>query len=142
MVGHVLALLLWLHQPGLWMEAGQAAYYNEGVMEQVVEIRQAGWAAGALPDPLPADVVGFAARLDCSEIGDWLWICGPVGCQGPFIVADCANRVNGDAQRMERKGIIVEVDYYTAQAWDVLGRGPDGIEVVVIGRSNDHEPKE
>jgi hypothetical protein len=132
----LLALLLWLHQPGLWMEAGQAAYYNEGVMEQVVDIRQAGWAAGSLPDPLPADVVGFAARLDCSEIGDLLWICGPVGCQGPFIVADCANRLNGDAQRMEENKIVVEVDYETALDWDVLGRGPEGIEVVVIRRDN------
>lgn len=139
MIGHVLALLLWLHHPGLWIEAGYAAYYGEGVMEQVIEIRQAGWTAGPLPDPLPADVVGCVARRDCGEIGQLVWLCGPAGCQGPFMVADCANRVNGDAQRMARRGIVVEVDHSTAARWGVLGKGPDGIEVVVIGRSNDRE---
>jgi hypothetical protein len=40
---------------------GSCAYYAPGVMERVVEIRQAGWTAGDLPKPVPAGVAAFVA---------------------------------------------------------------------------------
>ena len=57
MIETLLALALAM---GLRLEVGHAAYYADGVMEQVVRIRQAGWTAGDLPVELPP-VVGFVA---------------------------------------------------------------------------------
>jgi len=48
---------------GLRFEVGHAAYYADGVMEQVVCVHQAGWTAGDLPVDLPP-VIGFVAVPD------------------------------------------------------------------------------
>ncbi len=115
------------------LEQGQAAYYNPGVFKQVVAIRQAGWTANPLPEKLPP-VIGFVARQDCSEIGQLVWMCHESeGCKGPYLVADCANRIEGHDKVMKRQGIIVEADYNTAARWQVLGYGPESIDVIVIG---------
>jgi len=126
---------LWLAALLLAMqvEYGHAAYYNDGVMAGVVQIRQAGWTAGDLPDPIPDGVLGFVARADCDEIGRRLWICHESeGCKGPYLVADCANSLRGHDERMQRRGIVVEIDWNTAARWGVIGRGPKDINVMVI----------
>jgi len=115
------------------IEQGQAAYYSPGVFEQVVAIRQAGWTANPLPQSLPP-VIGFVARRDCSEIGQLVWICHESeGCKGPYLVGDCANRIESHDKVMERKNIIVETDYNTAVRWGVVGLGPELIDVMVMG---------
>ena len=115
------------------IDVGHAAYYNPGVMEQVVAVRQAGWTANPLP-PEFSHVIGFIARQDCSEIGRLVWIFHESeGVRGPYLVADCANKLEGHDRVMERKGIVVEVDFNTATRWGVVGFGPEFINVVVIG---------
>lgn len=116
------------------VEQGQAAYYNPGRFEQVVAVRQAGWTANPLPEELPP-VIGFVARQDCSEIGQLLWICHESeGCQGPYLTADCANRIENHHKVMKRKNIVVETDYAAAARWGVVGFGPQDIDVIVISR--------
>lgn len=113
-------------------EQGQAAYYNSGVFEQVVAIRQTGWTANPLPEELPP-VIGFVARRGCSEIGQLLWIYHESeGVQGPYLVADYANQIEGHDKVMRRKGIIVEVDFNTATRWGVIGLSPEYIDVAII----------
>ena len=115
-----------------YTEQGQAAYYNPGVFEQVVAIRQAGWTANPLPKQL-APIIGFVARRDCSEIGQLVWICHESeGCKGPYLVADCANQLENHDKVMERKNIVVEVDFNTATRWGIIGLGPQDIDVTVI----------
>ena len=114
------------------LEQGQAAYYNPGVFKQVVAIRQAGWTANPLPEELPP-VIGFVARQDCTEIGQLVWIYHESeGIQGPYLIADCANKLEGHDKKMRRKSIIVEVDFNTATRWGVIGLGPEYIDVGVI----------
>ncbi len=115
------------------IDVGHVAYYNPGVMEQVVAVRQAGWTANPLP-PEFSHVIGFVARQDCSEIGQLLWMCHESeGCRGPYLISDCANQIESHDKVMEKKGIVVEIDYNTAVRWQVLGLGPQDINVVVIG---------
>lgn len=114
------------------LEYGQAAYYNPGVFKQVVAIRQAGWTANPLPKKLPK-IIGFVARQNCNEIGQHLYICHhSEGCKGPYLIADCANKIEGHDKAMQRKNIIAEVDYNTAIRWKVTKLGPNSINVVVI----------
>ena len=114
------------------IDIGHAAYYNPGIMEQVVAIRRAGWTANPLPPELP-HVIGFVARRDCSEIGQLVWMCHESeGCRGPYLVSDCANQLEGHDKMMEKMGIVVEIDYNTAARWQVLGYGPRDIDVMVI----------
>lgn len=114
------------------IDVGYAAYYNPGIMEQVVAIRRAGWTASPLPKELPP-VVGFVAVKDCDRIGQIvaLWH-ESEGWAYPYLVSDCANRLEGHDEMMEKKGIVVEIDYNTAARWQVLGYGPQDIDVMVI----------
>jgi hypothetical protein len=113
------------------LEYGHAAYYNEGVMEDVIYVRQNSAVWESLPSEVPP-VIGFVALEDCSEIGDlvWLWHEDPSELAGPYWVVDC--RAPQDVADAKRKGIIVEVDYDTAKRWNVIGYGPSFINVVVI----------
>jgi len=88
------------------LQFGHAAYYADGAMEQVVRIRQAGWTV-------------------------WLYHASE-GWAGPYLVADCCNRIAGDCKRMRRRGIIVEVGHNTARRWGVLGLGPQHIDVGMV----------
>lgn len=114
------------------IEQGQAAYYSPGVFEQVVAIRQSGWTAGPLPEELPP-VIGFVARRDCSEIGRLMLIFWENGdLEGPFLIADCANQIEGHDKLMKKKNIIVEIDHNTAKRRQILGYGPEQINVIVV----------
>lgn len=48
----------------LSIKTGHAAYYADGVMEQVVAMRQSGNTAMPLPKPIPDGIVGFVAVED------------------------------------------------------------------------------
>jgi len=101
----LVALALMFH-----IETGHVAYYADGVMEQVVAVRQAGWTAGDLPVELPP-VIGFVARPHCDEIGRIVWLLWDDGdLEGPFLVSDCADVISGDLKRMLKRGIVAEVD--------------------------------
>ena len=116
------------------IDVGHAAYYDHGVMEQVVRIRQAGWTASPLPEELP-NVLGFVAVKDCDRIGQMvaLWH-GSEGWTFPYLVSDCANKLEKHDLELERKGIVVEVDFNTAARWQVLGLGPEFIDVIVVSK--------
>jgi len=115
------------------VEMGHIAYYSQGVMESVVAVRQAGWTAGPLPADLPP-VVGFVARPRCDEIGRLVWLLWDDGdLEGPFLVADCANQVEGHYTRMVRRGIVAEVDWNTVTRRGIRGLGPECNFAAVIG---------
>jgi len=114
------------------VETGFAAHYAEGRMEKVVRTRQAGLTAADLPTPI-GGVIGFVARPDCGEIGRRVWICHESeGCKGPYLVADCANSADGDAERMRRRGIVAEVGWNTARRWGTVNKSPQDVYVAVI----------
>lgn len=110
---------------------GQAAYYSDGVFEDVIRMRQAGNTAMSLPRELPP-VIGYVATPYCEEVGDQVWLYHRGELAGPYLVADCCISINGDCERMGKKGIVVEVDWNTAQRWKVVGYGPELIDVAVI----------
>ena len=112
---------------------GTASQYAPDMMEKVVANRQAGRTAHHLPDPLP-EVDGYAAVLDCEEIGS-VWLVRPRGGEWErFLVADCAGpqlRADGltGGEWMRANGVLLEVDYRTAVRWNTVGRGI-GVEVL------------
>lgn len=112
---------------------GKAAYYDQGVMESVVYVRQNTETWGGLSTEVPA-VIGFVALNDCEELNSlvWLWHEDPLELAGPYWVVDC--RAEQDVLAAEVKGIVVEVDYNTAKRWGVVGFGPSYINVAVIRR--------
>jgi hypothetical protein len=88
---------------------------NAGVFEQVVANRLA-W--GQL-EPC-AECVGYVALLDAEHIGTQVWLQAPGReVEGPFLVADVANRHNRTI--LQRNQWVVEVDWQTAQRWGMRG---------------------
>lgn len=59
------------------------------------------------------------------------------GFRGPYLVADCANRIERHDLAMKRKRIIAEVDYNTAKRWGVLLYGPQSINIAMITVNNE-----
>jgi hypothetical protein len=92
---------------------GQATFYGDGLMEQVVSYHQG---IGQLTPC--AECVGYVALLDAADIGRkvWLNLAGTPTYYGPLLVADCA----GQAQRADliARGWLVDVDFVT---WEKLG---------------------
>lgn len=113
------------------LQVGHAAYYADGVMADVIAVRQAGWTAGTLPVDVPDGVTCFVATLDCAEIGDVISVYHPNGGWERCWVTDCCCRINGDCQRMKKRRILVEWDFQTAQKRGVIGKGPFDIVVAV-----------
>lgn len=113
------------------VEFGHAAYYNENRMEEVIFVRQNSQVWESLPDEIPP-MIGSVALEDCNEIGSlvWLWHESPPECAGPYWVVDC--RAPHDAKVARRKNIIVEVNFRTAQRWEIIGYGPSFVNVGVI----------
>jgi hypothetical protein len=95
----------WL-QPTPELYWGRAVYYAPGVMEATANYHSLS---------LKGYVDGVAS-MACGDIGEDVWLQGPLGWEGPFLVVDCPMR--GDAY-----GIIVfrkesiEVGWKTAQRW-------------------------
>ena len=96
---------------------GVATYYADGVMEQVLANR--GLAC--------AECVGSVALLDAAHLGQRVWLQAPGrAVEGPYLVADCANRAHVAALRA--RGFVVDVDWATAQRWGMRGPLP-GVRV-------------
>lgn len=116
----VLVLLDWWQPSPEPVQSGWATYYNPGVMAQVVANRgyidRPGEYQGLLAS---RGVVGAVALNRAGDLGRRVWLDGPGGREGPFLVLDCAQFVHY-GQRL-RGGRIVEVDWATAQRWGMTG---------------------
>jgi hypothetical protein len=92
------------------LAAGIITFYARGVFEIVYENRLR-WGQ---VQPCP-ECIGLAAVLDCGRLGERVWIDGPNGWEGPFLVADCSNAAHLPAQKKRR--LTAEVDWDTGQRW-------------------------
>lgn len=135
MIDWLIALIL-AFKLNITVEVGHAAYYDDGIMEGVIYVRQNCDTWGDLDAEIPP-VIGYVAVNDCAELGGlvWLWHEAALSTAlpelaGPYWVVDC--RAEQDVTAAERKNIVVEVDYNTARRWGVVGFGPSFINVAVI----------
>jgi hypothetical protein len=113
-------LVSWQEPTVVGVLEGVATYYAEGVMAHVAVHR------GEIPDPAlyPAfladrGLVGAVALNRAGDLGRAVWLDGPQGIEGPFLVLDCAQRDHYEDR--EARGHIVEVDWATAQRWGMAG---------------------
>lgn len=100
---------------------GTASQYAPGVMERVIETRQAGLTAYDLPQDLSGYTV-FLAVEDCRLVGTPVLIqplSGPIE-QG--IITDCSGHAE-TSNWMLWNNIVCEVDYETAMRWNTVGKG-------------------
>lgn len=98
--------------------SGDATYYHPGIFERVVANRLA-W--GHI-EPC-AECIGYVALLDAESIGRRVWLQRPgEPVEGPFLVADCA--AAGHRAALRARGWVVDVDYETAQRWQMRGPVP------------------
>jgi hypothetical protein len=117
-LAHLLTLIAWLLPTSQSTIAGQATYYDPGLMEQVAANRH-------------MDLTGYLGGVALNRAGDlgrdvWLeWEDGTI--QGPFLAVDCANRRHFEER--EAQGYIVEVDAQTAQERGFYGVGPVDVRV-------------
>jgi len=104
--------------------------YAPGVMQEVIANRQA-W--GQIPDDLSA-WDGFVAVPDCDDIGQTYYIRQHNSTDRRWLrvlAVDCANKTDRQGAEDARSGyewmrdnnIAFEVDYATAVAWGMVGRG-------------------
>lgn len=107
---------------------GQVTFYAPGLMEWVYEHRLR---LAQVPVCDPPACVGYVAMLRPGDLGRQVWL-KPAGqaAEGPFLVVDYAAQRNFDALRT--RGLVAEVDYATAQRWQMRGPLTD---VLVLGES-------
>jgi len=108
-------------------QQGTATFYALGVMEKVARYR--GFIDREYQYPVWLKAKGYEGAVAGNSAGDLgrkVWILGPKGLEGPFLVIDCAQQ--GHYGERVRLGHIVEVDYQTALRWDMLG-GPMPVRV-------------
>jgi hypothetical protein len=111
----VALLLTWLLS---LLVAGQATFYNPGIAEQVLANRLA-WGH---VQPCGA-CIGYVALLERETVGELVWLQRPgQPPEGPFLVIDCAAAGHQDALR--KRGWVVDVDWQTAQRWQMRGPVP------------------
>ena len=64
--------------------------------------------------------LGFVALADAEHIGKRVWLQAPGReIEGGFLVADCGSRADQVARKAS--GWVVDVDWPTAQRWDMHG---------------------
>lgn len=89
---------------------GGAVFYAPGVMEATCRYRELDMEG----------YVGYVALMSPADLGKSVWIKGPQGWEGPFLVCDCG--VRGQVWEMVMiRGELIEVDWRTARRW---GMGP------------------
>ena len=92
----------------VWL-VGVCLFYNPNVMERVAAYRQLEC----------AECVGTVAVPDCGQLGERIWLERDGGVEGPFLVVDCA--AEEDRERLTQRGLVAEVDWLTAQRWQMFG---------------------
>lgn len=97
---------------------GQATFYDQGVFQRVWQYRQRTM-------PVCEECIGFAAMMDCENLGDQVWISNEDEWIGPLYVIDCA--ASHDVELARERGRIIEVDSWLAQRWGM--RGPIDVRV-------------
>ena len=105
---------------------GYATFYSPNAMERVAVVRGFITTTGDYAAWLDSEaVVGAVALNRAGDLGRRVWLSGPAGTEGPFLVIDCA-RLDHFEQR-ESRHRVVEVDWLTAQRWGM--RGPIAVTV-------------
>lgn len=106
---------------------GSVTYYADGVFDEVYSNRLAFGHVQACPE-----CVGLIAVLDRQYVGDLAYVTRPGHVEeGPFLIADCA--AAKDFARLQKRGLVAEVDWETAQRWGM--RGPlHGVTVRIVTR--------
>jgi len=98
--------------------SGRAVWYAAGVMEATAEYRG-----------IPLDgTLGGVALMSPSDIGKTVYINGPLGWEGPFVVVDCAQYEDAWPIIRYRKE-VVEVSWGTKERWGMIS--PVDVEVAV-----------
>jgi hypothetical protein len=117
------ALSLW----PIWWISGWAVYYGPSWNWTDIAAHygvQLGRVHGAAPVGWDNDwhenMVPVAVP-DCAAIGKHGTLTIGTG-QYPIVVVDCADPDNGDRERIEAQGIIIEVPYYLAAGWHDEGK--------------------
>jgi len=109
LLGVLITLSFWM-TPAPEVARGYAVWYAPGVMEATCRYRG-------------IDMSGYVdgiAMMSPADIGQEVWIKGPLGWEGPFIVCDCG--VRGQVWEMVMvRGEVIEVGWRTASRW---GLGP------------------
>jgi hypothetical protein len=97
--------------PGPYWFSGAAVHYDPGVME-----------ATAHQNGLSLDgMLGGISIPNCGDLGRVAWIDPGTGWEGPYVVVDCS-RLGDVYGVVVVRGVAVEVDYPTAQRWNMSGR--------------------
>ncbi len=94
---------------------GEVTFYGRGVMETTYHLRLE---RAQVPYCDRPACVGYVATLRPGDLGRKVWLDVPgIGVEGPFLVVDYA--AAKDFERLRRRGLIAEVDYVTAQRWNM-----------------------
>lgn len=120
------------------VKEGVAKHYSEGLMRQVLRVRQR---QGLVPYGVRYE--GLASTTECSNIGKRVTVSlrnprtGQWSAPRTLLVVDCS--APRDRARHIRQGLVVEVDYATARAtgWGWTGssgEGKTGAHVLRIGK--------
>lgn len=102
--------------------SGIASQYAPGKMQEVIHTRQIVSTSHPLPTQLP-QVDGYIAVADPSLIGEQLLVCPEQLPCRLMLVVDCAGIQDGGLSWMNSNGIVLEMDYASAVAWNTVGRG-------------------
>jgi hypothetical protein len=106
--GHVSNESWFMKQPDLIY--GKAVFYSPGIMQSTAKYRGMSYPEGYL---------GGVALGSPGEIGETVWLNGPDGWEGPYLVVDCPQRVDVFTTVVIRQQ-SVEVDFKTAMRWGMV----------------------
>lgn len=112
MIAMVACVSAWCQPTDVVVEVGLGTYYSEGVMRQVAENRELAHLS----------LVGYVALNRAGDIGREVWIQHRGAVWGPFVVVDCAQERHFEERLRSR--YIVEVPYWLAEVWGMVGVGP------------------
>ena len=128
---------------------GEVTFYAYDVMERAYHRRLE---LAQVPYCDKPTCVGYVATLRPGDLGRKVWLMRPgFPPEGPFLVVDYA--AAGDFARLDRRGLIAEVDYETARRWGMTGPLYDvlllakspivprvHLPLITVGRSADAQP--
>ena len=109
------------------VSTGEATYYAAGVFEQVAANRHM-----QLPGACP-ECIGYVSLLQCTDIGQRVWVNNGHETVGPLLNVDCAAEHHRDA--LLERGWVADLPFWLAERWDM--RGPITVTVVGIGKAGD-----